>query len=147
MVERQKINEKLLLEVREIYDWLDLQIAEKLSGKCDTCGKCCDFAAYDHRLYVTIPEISYLTENLNGDSLKPMPTGRCPYNMEGKCTVYQYRFSGCRIFNCKANPDIQSELSESVLKKLKALCEKYNIPYRYMDLALALNKHTDTKQT
>ena len=138
MVERLKTNEKLLHEVAEIYVWLDSQIDENLSGKCNTCGQCCDFVAFNHRLYVTAPEIMYLTANLNVDTLEPMVTGRCPYNMEGKCSVYEYRFSGCRIFNCKANPNVQSDLSEMALKKLKSICIKYRIPYRYMDLASAL---------
>jgi Fe-S-cluster containining protein len=139
MVERLMANEKLLHEVAKIYAWLDMQINEKLSGKCDACGGCCDFIAFDHRLYVTVPEIMYLAANLKTDSLKPMLSGRCPYNKHGKCTVYKYRFSGCRIFNCKTNPDVQSKLSELTLGKLKAICTKYQIPYQYMELASALN--------
>jgi Fe-S-cluster containining protein len=138
MVERLTTNEELLHEVTEIYDWLDSHISEKLSGKCDACGRCCDFIAFDHRLYVTVPELLYLAAKLNVDTLKPMLTGRCPYNSEGKCTVYKYRFSGCRIFNCKADPNVQSDLSEAALEKLKAICIKYKIPYSYMDLASAL---------
>lgn len=139
MVEKQKINSELIQEVKEIYDWLDSQIENNIPEKCDACGKCCDFVAFDHRLYVTVPELMYLAANLKVNNLKSMQTGRCPYNIEGKCTVYQYRFSGCRIFNCNANSEIQSELSESVLVKLKALCTKYKISYRYMDLASVLN--------
>ncbi len=145
MVERQKINSELIQEVKEIYDWLNSQIENHIPEKCDACGQCCDFITYDHRLYVTTPEVIFLAANLNVDTLKSMQTGICPYNVEGKCTVHQYRFAGCRIFNCKANPDIQSELSESLLKKLKALCEKYKIRYRYMDLASALNEHAELK--
>lgn len=139
MVERLKINLELIQEVKKIYDWLDSQINSRLSGKCDICGQCCDFITFDHRLYVTVPEVIYLASNLKADNLKTMQTGVCPYNKDRKCTVYQCRFSGCRIFNCKADTDVQSELSELVLLKLKALCEKYQIPYRYMDLASALN--------
>lgn len=139
MVERLKTNEKLLREVEELYGWLDSQIDERISGKCNACGQCCDFITFDHRLYVTVPEILYLAAKLNVDSLKPMLTGRCSYNIEGKCIVYKYRFSGCRIFNCKADSDVQSELSEKALCKLKELCTKFQIPYRYVDLASALN--------
>jgi len=140
MVERQKVNSELIQDVKEIYDWLNSQIENNIPEKCDACGQCCDFITYDHRLYVTIIEIIYLAAKLNVDNLKQMKTGLCPYNEEGKCTVHEHRFSGCRIFNCKANSDIQNELSETALKKFKALCEKYQIPYRYMDLAYALNE-------
>jgi Fe-S-cluster containining protein len=138
-VAKLNTNEKLLHEVAEIYNWLDSQISEKLSGKCEACGQCCDFITFDHRLYVTIPELMYLAANLHTDSLKSMPEGRCPYNIEGKCSVYPYRFSGCRIFNCKTDAIIQGELSETVLGKLKTLCKKFHIPYCYMELASALN--------
>ncbi len=140
MVEKLNNNEKLLKEFEKLYEWLDSQISNKFSSECEACGKCCDFISYDHRLYVTVPEIMYLAMNLGADSLEPMKKGICPFNKEGKCTVYELRFSGCRIFNCKADPDIQSELSESTLRKLKAIHTKYKIPYRYMELSSALNE-------
>jgi len=64
--------------------------------------------------------------------------GRCPYNVGGKCTVYEYRFAGCRIFCCNADADFQSRLSESAIKKFKDLCTEFSIPYRYIDLPTAL---------
>lgn len=162
MVERQEINssefrvprtqneehrtqyEQLIQEVKQIYDWLDAQIESGIAEKCEACGKCCDFITFDHRLYVTTLEVMYLAANLDTSNLKSMQDGICPYNSEGKCTVYLYRFSGCRIFNCKADTEIQSQLSEEVLKKFKELCEKYQIPYRYMELSCALNQNTQT---
>jgi hypothetical protein len=65
-------------------------------------------------------------------------TCRCPYQVDGKCTVYPHRFAACRIFCCKGNAGFQSELTETVLKKFKALCDEFNIPYRYEDLPTAL---------
>ena len=144
MVERLITNQKLLQEVADFYDWLDSHISRNLSGECDACGQCCDFISYDHRLYVTIPEILYLAANLKVETLKPMTSGICPYNQIGKCTVYKFRFSGCRIFNCNADPDIQSDLSESAIRKLKEICTKHQIPYRYMDLDSALNSSADS---
>jgi len=81
----------------------------------------------------------YLTANLGAENIKPMPTSRCPYNIGGRCTVYEYRFAGCRIFCCNGDADFQSRLSESALKKLKSVCTEFQIPYRYTDLASALN--------
>jgi hypothetical protein len=68
-----------------------------------------------------------------------MPDSRCPYHLICQCTVYKYRFAGCRIFSCKGYADFQSGLSESALKKFKSICTEFNIPYRYTDLATALN--------
>ena len=146
-------NKQLLEKVAEIYTWLDAKIRDnnKLTDQCNSCGKCCDFGSpdqgaapaieqgFDHRLFVTPPELMYLTANLGAENIKSMPTNRCPYNIDGKCTVYEYRFASCRIFYCKADVDFQGELSESALKKLKSLCTEFQIPYRYTDLADALN--------
>ena len=155
MVVRTGPNNQLLKRVAGIYEWLDQQVRDNsdLAGMCDVCGKCCDFdtpapaaerepaaeQGFDHRLFVTPPELMYLAANLGDEKLKAMPTSRCPYNINGKCTVYEYRFAGCRIFCCNGDVDFQNRLSESTLKKLKLICTEFKIPYHYTDLATALN--------
>jgi Fe-S-cluster containining protein len=130
---------QILDEVAGLYAWIEEQLAQdtERSGQCAACGACCDFPAYDHRLYVTPPELLYLAHGV-GAGLKPALTGRCPYQENGKCTVHAYRFSGCRIFCCRGDAGFQSELSESVVKRLKAICERFDIPYRYAELGAAL---------
>jgi len=134
-------NRRLLEKVAEIYQWLDLQLrsCSEMAGACRSCGDCCDFEGFDHRLFITPPELMYLTANLGAENIKPMPGSRCPYNIDGKCTIYEYRFSGCRIFCCNGDADFQSSLSEEVLQKLKSICVEFQIPYRYTDLAAGLN--------
>lgn len=141
MVAERKVNSQVLARVVRVYKWVDTQLhqAGDLAGACDICGKCCDFDSFDHRLFVTPPELMYLTANLDGERLKQMPTGRCPYNDGGKCRVYEHRFAGCRIFCCKGDKDFQSRLSESALKEFKSICTEFSVPYRYADLATALN--------
>ena len=141
MVVRYKQKNQLLKRVAEIYEWIDQQVRSKsdLAGTCDVCGKCCDFDAFDHRLFVTPPELMYLAANPGAEKLKAMPTSRCPYNVTGKCTVYEYRFAGCRIFCCNGDVDFQNRLSESALKKLKSLSTEFQIAYHYTDLVTALN--------
>jgi hypothetical protein len=157
MVAEFKVSSRLLARVREVYDWLDSQIgqAPDLAGRCDACGKCCEFGnsaavsgqesaavseeAFNHLLFVTTPEVMYFAANLGAEKVKPMLTNRCPYNISGKCTVYGHRFAGCRIFCCKGNTDFQGGLSESAIKKFKSICTEFHIPYRYTDLATALN--------
>ena len=149
MVAQGKTNTQLLQKVAQVYDWLDSQIRQSAHppAQCDACGKCCDFAQFDHRLFVTLPELMYLKAKLGDENLKPMPTSRCPYNADGECTVYDYRFAGCRIFSCKSNPDLQSALTESALTKLKSLCTEFHITYRYSDLPTALNSPKNPKKT
>ena len=133
-------DDRLGKKVAEIYNWLETQISDSnTKGQCKACGECCDLEGFDHRLFITPPELLYLRANLGDGKIIPMPTGRCPYNIEGKCTVYEYRFAACRIFCCCADADLQSELSETALKKLKSLCAECQIPYSYSDLPNALN--------
>ncbi len=136
-----EINNQILKRVAEIYKWLDSQISNNSdpAGICNACGKCCDFESFDHKLFVTTPELMYLAANLNKENIKSMTTNRCPYNIRGKCSIYKYRFSSCRIFSCKGNIDFQSRLSESALKKFKAICDWFQIRYRYFDIETALN--------
>ena len=132
---------RLLERIAEIYEWLESQIrrTDSLAGACKCCGDCCDFDAFDHRLFVTPPELTYLAAKLGAESAKPMTAGRCPYNIDGKCSVHEHRFAGCRIFCCSGDADFQSEMSEAALARLKSICTEFRIPYRYADLATALN--------
>ena len=131
----------LAQKVAEIYEWLDGELEKNKTflGQCSACGRCCDFESFDHLLFVASPELVFLKYKLGPENLKKMPGTICPYNRDGKCAIYPFRFSGCRIFFCKGNRDFQNELSELTNRKLKNLCEQYNVPYFYSDLKTALN--------
>ncbi len=146
MVGEPERRRRLLREVAALYDWLDSQLQREpqRAGRCKACGACCDFQAYDHRLFVTPPELIYLAAKLSEAKLKSMTSGRCPYQKDKACTIHGHRFAGCRIFCCNGNADFQGELSEAVLKRLKAICEEFHIPYRYQELAPALADFSDT---
>jgi len=141
VVAGHEANGRMLERVAEVYKWLELQISSVggMAGDCRSCGDCCDFEGFDHRLFVTLPELVYLEANLGAEGIKPMPSSRCPYNINDRCTVYEYRFSGCRIFCCNGNVDFQSWLSEETLKRLRSICTEFQIPYHYTELAAALN--------
>jgi len=132
----------LVEEVAALYEWIDDQLRRHSgrAGRCDACGACCDFAAYDHRLFVTPPELLYLTTRLNTETLKSSDANRCPYQQGGRCTVHKHRFAGCRIFCCKGDPTFQSELSEAALRKIKRICERHAVPYHYRELGEALRR-------
>jgi hypothetical protein len=68
-----------------------------------------------------------------------MNAGRCPYNIAGKCAIYEHRFAGCRIFCCKGDTDFQSDLSEFMVNGMKSICTELGIQYRYADLPDMLN--------
>ncbi|HBG28703.1 MAG: hypothetical protein A2Y10_12175 [Planctomycetes bacterium GWF2_41_51] len=125
-------------QVKQIYDWLDAEI-KSLNADCCVCGKCCDFDSFGHKLFITSPELYYFYENLK--PLKKMPAGVCPYMENGKCTARDFRFTGCRIFFCKADDEKINDLSEQAIRKFKGLCNEYNFPYSYMELSKALNEY------
>ena len=141
MVAGYKIDGQLLKRVADVYAWLDEQIHHcgELAGTCAACGDCCDFEGFDHRLFVTPPELMYLAAHLGPQDIKPMPGSRCPYNVDGKCEVYEHRFAACRIFCCRGDTDLQSTLSETSLEKLKSICVELQVPYGYTEVAEALN--------
>jgi Fe-S-cluster containining protein len=132
---------RLVEEVAALYDWIEAELRRtpERAGRCNACGACCDFPAYDHRLFVTPPELIYLAEKLNAARLPSMPGGRCPYQQDNRCTIHEHRFAGCRIFCCTGAADFQSNLTEAALQRLKDLCAQFEIPYRYLDLPTALN--------
>lgn len=131
---------RLLAEIAGLYDWIDSQLGQDPAGagRCEACGACCDFPAYDHRLYVTPPELMYLAARLEVATLEPMSSGRCPYQQDRSCSVHEHRFAACRIFCCRGGADFQSDLSEAAIRRLKAICERLEIPYRYQELSVAL---------
>ncbi|HNS21300.1 MAG TPA: YkgJ family cysteine cluster protein [Sedimentisphaerales bacterium] len=141
MVGLSEGHRRLVEEVANVYARIESQQQRERyrAGSCNACGACCDFIAYEHRLYVTPPELIYLAAKLNADRLLPMPTGRCPYQQDNRCTIHEHRFAGCRIFTCRGDSAFQSDLSEAALKRLKQLCEDLRVPYRYQDLPTALN--------
>lgn len=132
---------KLAERVGQIYDWLDTEIKnnKNLSGDCISCGKCCDFGKFGHLLFVTTPELVFLREKLGQEKIKTMDKAICPYEKNGKCTIYPLRFAGCRIFFCKGDKDFQGRLSESSVSSFKSLCMEFNISYIYCELKTALN--------
>jgi Fe-S-cluster containining protein len=131
---------RLMVEaVEEIYQNLDRQL--DVSGQsCKACGNCCDFDSFGHRLYITTPELFYFKIKLteNHVPILPMADGVCPYRKDKKCSVYLWRFSGCRIFNCTGDADLQSRLSEETISLFKTLCLLYRLEYRYLDLKSGL---------
>jgi hypothetical protein len=133
------MNEKEIEKVLETYNYIKQQqeAGSELAGQCKTCGNCCNLEKFGHRLFVTPAEIEYLEFHLGKDAIKSMHNGICPYRVDDKCSVYDYRFAGCRIFNCTGDKDFQSRLTESVLGRLKNLCP--DSTYCYFELSIALN--------
>ncbi|MCD4830273.1 MAG: YkgJ family cysteine cluster protein [Anaerohalosphaeraceae bacterium] len=136
-------NEEITRKTRQIYDWIDKEV-DSLQNSCESCGKCCDFADFGHKLYVSPPEMVYFAQNV---TVLPMTKSICPYQKDGLCSVYEHRFAGCRIFSCGKNAEARADLaekqailSEKALGKFKDICITHDLDYFYTDLATALNR-------
>lgn len=125
---------QMIQEVSAIYQTLDKQLAA-MDLSCQACGNCCDFESFGHKLYITTPELIYFAHFI---SPKEMTADICPYRVDGKCTVYPYRFSGCRIFSCRGDAEKENALCEQTISKLKTLCNEYGIRYHYVYLKAGL---------
>ncbi len=133
------MNPALIEQVREIYSWLDRHVAANIdSSGCNACGNCCRYLQYGHRIYITSPEMMYfkymLKENFPNNEINSSD-GVCPFVVDNKCSVRDFRFGPCRIYFCQSPQSWQNALSEQFLKKMKALSEQYEIDYRYIDIS------------
>jgi hypothetical protein len=77
----------------------------------------------------------HLKQNRSASKILPQSANWCG----GKCAARNFRFAACRIFFCKADSEKINSLSEQTIEKFKALCDEFDFPYRYIDLATALN--------
>ena len=144
-MERLNAPSQIIREVDAVYQWLNEQLA-KMDSSCQACGDCCDFESFGHKLYVTTPELQYFQHHL-GPDIKAMPTDVCPYRMDGKCTVYPYRVSGCGIFSCSGDTEKENTLCEQAISKFKILCDKHRIPYHYVYLQIGLGMMSENPKS
>lgn len=107
---------------------------------CVISGRCCRFEEFGHRLYVTTLELARFVAGL--DPVPPRAdwdgTG-CPFQRAKLCTVHSIRPFGCRMFFCDAtSTDWQNEAYEQFHCDLKALHDRLNVPYFYVEWREAL---------
>jgi Fe-S-cluster containining protein len=105
---------------------------------CQISGRCCRFEEYGHRLFVTTAELAVFASQLPATGLSPAPAdwdGRgCPFQVGGLCGVHKIRPFGCRIYFCDAtSTQWQQDLYERFHHDLKALHERFAIPYLYVE--------------
>ncbi|MEX0885273.1 MAG: hypothetical protein WD009_02435 [Phycisphaeraceae bacterium] len=146
------------VELRALYAELDAAVAAR-GPTCWISGRCCKFAEFGHRLFVTGLEIAWFlhhapatpattpaTPNSSDaqnpkSEIPPAPLPilgdnieACPYQIGGLCSTHTTRPMGCRIFFCQHGTEQwQQELYEQYLARLRDLHDTHALPYRYMD--------------
>lgn len=118
--------------LRAMYTDLDAAVTKR-GPTCWVSGKCCNFNAYGHRLYVTALEIAWFLQQADEPGEIDL-TGPCVYQREGMCSVHAIRPLGCRAFFCQeGTQQWQNELYEDFQKRLRAMHDAHDVPYRYME--------------
>jgi Fe-S-cluster containining protein len=84
----------------------------------------------------------------------PMPTGRgliadveaaaarggCPFQVRNLCGVHEIKPLGCRLYFCdRSAQEWQQELSERLLRDIRAIHDRHKIAYRYGEWLEMLN--------
>ncbi len=128
-------NEQIARAVDAVYRWIEAETERTAAHHrpCGRCGRCCDFEAFDHRLYVTTAELAHFTTR-SGLAIPPSAGPRCPWNVDGRCDVHPYRFAGCRVFSCTGDPQVQARITEQALQRLKHIGGQSGLPYRYVNI-------------
>jgi Fe-S-cluster containining protein len=136
-----------LAALAEVYADLEKELP-RWRFTCSASGRCCDFDAYGHRLYVTTLEAEHFFRSYPGPSGAGPGAGlesegranddprQCPaYGADRLCHAREGRMLGCRTYFCGPYPaGVPEELHERYLPRIKALHDRYGIPYRYMDV-------------
>ncbi|HDY66100.1 MAG TPA: hypothetical protein ENH84_07720 [Phycisphaerae bacterium] len=128
-------NTRFLGELREILTDADDAVGT-YGPICRECGKCCDFAKKDHRLFVSTGELALLT--IITPPCAPSPL-HCPYQLALTCTARQFRPLGCRIYYCKrAANALFNDIYERFHRRILSAHPRCGVPYYYTELTSGL---------
>lgn len=125
------------IELETIYEQTADEI-ERRGPACWASGRCCNFRTAGHLLFVTGLETAYTLGALATPEQRaaarqtdPFPPS-CPLQASNLCGVHPVRPLGCRIYFCDATAqEWQHELSERMLRAVRDLHDRWDIPYRY----------------
>lgn len=125
--------------VYALYAEVDAAIAAA-GPKCDSSGRCCRFKEYGHTLFISNLEAEVLLASAPPFE-QPVSRDFCPFQVENLCTAREPRPLGCRVYFC--DPSYQNtgnEITETYLRRLKALADELGLPWRYAPLHEFLNE-------
>lgn len=125
--------------IAALYEVLDAAVRQR-GPVCWASGRCCNFNAYGHLLYVTGLEIAWFLGKIEASSQHANWRDRldlkapCPFQVNSLCTTHTMRPLGCRIYFCqRGTEEWQHEVYETFQSRLRALHDELALPYRYME--------------
>ena len=146
---RPEVSPQVIQTIRAIYDALAADTAAQ-KPRCDASGRCCNFDAFGHRLYVTTMELAAFVDQLPASPPRQPPTPTrlrllnlpraCPYQVDRLCSVHAIRPFGCRVFFCDPTATAwQHDRYEYYHAQLRAAHARLDIAYFYLEWRQALN--------
>lgn len=132
-------------EIGQRLDAIYAMIADQVAARTPVCvasGRCCNFEAYGHRLYVTGLEAAWCVAQLTADNPGLTPAsvaeattrGGCPFQVGKLCGVHAIKPVGCRTYFCDPVAEgWQEDLTERAHGMVKNLHGQAGVPYRYME--------------
>jgi Fe-S-cluster containining protein len=116
-------------ELLALYRDLDDHLA-RVGVKCRVCGRCCDFARNDYRLYASFLEFALVARGHGQPRLGP--SGCCGFLVEGSCSIHPVRPLGCRTFFCdRAHKPREQDTCHAFQQRLRALTDRHGLAWDY----------------
>jgi Fe-S-cluster containining protein len=117
-----------------LYEELDEELP-RWEFTCSASGNCCDFDAWDHRLYASTVEAEYFFRRAPSGRANDDPR-QCPaWGTDRLCKARAGRMLGCRTYYCPPYPrGVPEDLHDRYDARIKALHEAHAIPYAYRDI-------------
>lgn len=114
------------------------QIAAR-GPRCWSTGRCCNFAEWGHRLYVTGLEAAYAVTRLppgmplDQSSLSAAESrGDCPFLQMKLCGIHTIKPMGCRVYFCDRDvQEWQHGVSERAVDMIRRIHDELDLQYRY----------------
>lgn len=105
---------------------------------CWASGRCCNFIKTGHLLYCTGLEAAYTLTRAGAPARERLDAalraGGCPYQVANLCGVHASKPLGCRLYFCdRSSQEWQHELYERLTLDLRALHDRFAVPYVYAE--------------
>ncbi|MGH7132367.1 MAG: hypothetical protein ACREJO_10530 [Phycisphaerales bacterium] len=129
-------------DITDALEAVYLATADAIEARGPACwasGRCCNFAATGHLLFVTGLEAAYCLTRLPREQALTRATlddalarGGCPFQIENLCGVHAIKPLGCRVYFCDHSAQLwQNELSERMLEQIRSIHARHALPYLY----------------
>lgn len=130
--------------VASVHDEIGRAIAAQ-SPRCEMSGRCCNFDAYGHRLYVTGLEAALTLVGAGAISRNGDGSARgaardfaadaaCPFQIKNTCGIHAHRPAGCRVYFCDPSwSGAMNDVAERAVEQVREIHDRFEIPYRYME--------------